>query len=229
MTANLKRLLRPYVLIGRRIRRERLTVNKAAWAQPLSFSQFGEDRFLARFFQNQSNGFYVDVGAYHPFNASNTFLLYDRGWSGINLEPAPDGLAELRRHRPRDINLPIAVAPEAGRVTYSMSGAFAGIVDEQRLWTDASGRTTVDAMPLSEILDKHLPSGQAIDLLDVDCEGHDVAVLRSNDWDRYRPTLVLAEAHRDEDISTLNHLMEEVGYRLRSQFDLTLIYEVTGR
>lgn len=226
MNARLKDALRPYALIARRVRRDRPTLNKLAWAQPPSFSQFGEDRFLTRYFEDRPLGFYVDVGAYHPFNASNTFLLYDRGWRGINLEPAPEGLAQLQRHRPRDINLPLAVASEAGQVAFSMSGAFGGIVDPRRPWgDDAEPSVLVDAKPLSQILDEHLPAGQTIDLLDVDCEGLDAAVLASNDWDRYRPDLVLAEAHDQSSTSELESLMTDVGYQFKTRFDLTLIFE----
>lgn len=225
----IKDALRPYVLIGRRVRRDRPTINKLAWAQPPSFSQFGEDQFLMRYFESQSDGFYVDVGAYHPFNGSNTFLLSDRGWRGLNLEPAPDGLAQLRRHRPRDINLPLAVASVEGEVQFSLAGAFAGIVSDERPWGDMTAATvTVKARPLAAILDDHLPTGQTIDLLDVDCEGLDLDVLRSNDWDRYRPRLVLAEALDDETRSEITAFLARVDYRLLTRLDLTLIFERTA-
>ena len=38
----------------------------------IHFAEFGEDIFVRRFFKKFENGFYVDVGAYHPFKESLT-------------------------------------------------------------------------------------------------------------------------------------------------------------
>ena len=57
------------------------------------------------------------------------FSLYKRGWHGLNLDPSPDGLAALMRYRPRDVNLPIAVASVEKEVGYNLAGSFAGIID----------------------------------------------------------------------------------------------------
>ena len=51
------------------------------------FSQFGEDRIINEIFNNNiKNGFYVDVGCYHPVKYSNTLRLHKKGWSGINVD-----------------------------------------------------------------------------------------------------------------------------------------------
>jgi hypothetical protein len=43
-----------------------------------SYSQEGEDLILRRIFEHKQKGFYVDVGAYHPFLFSNTYIFYER-------------------------------------------------------------------------------------------------------------------------------------------------------
>ena len=40
------------------------------------YSCFGEDLFVKDFFENDNEGYYVDVGSYHPFFWNNTYLLY---------------------------------------------------------------------------------------------------------------------------------------------------------
>jgi FkbM family methyltransferase len=224
---DLKNTLRPYVLAARRLRRHPPTITSLAWSSPVSYSQFGEDRFLLRHFGERRDGFYVDVGAYHPFDGSNTFLLYQQGWRGINLEPAPDGFEQLRRHRRRDINLPIAVSSQQGHASFVLSGSFAGIEDEHHLWPGMPGkRITVVTEPLSEVLDRELPKRTEIDLLDVDCEGRDLDVLRSNDWDRFRPALILAEAHTEPAGVEIIDFLASVGYRLNSRrLFITLVFE----
>ena len=51
-----------------------------------SQSIFGEDVFADKYFKKLNKGFYVDVGAYHPFFWSNTYLLFKRKWEGINID-----------------------------------------------------------------------------------------------------------------------------------------------
>src|SRR5581483_8094739 len=78
----------------------------------LVYSQEGEDLLLARLFDGQKKGFYVDVGAHHPFRFSNTYLLYLNGWRGINIDAMPGSMAAFRKLRPRDINIECMVSQD---------------------------------------------------------------------------------------------------------------------
>ena len=44
-----------------------------------SYSMFGEDIFIEKYFRNKKKGFYIDVGGYHPLQGNNTQLLYKKG------------------------------------------------------------------------------------------------------------------------------------------------------
>ena len=50
------------------------------------YSQFGEDQFIFEFFKDKKKGVYLDVGCFHPFYWSNTCLLHQKGWEGINID-----------------------------------------------------------------------------------------------------------------------------------------------
>jgi hypothetical protein len=80
----------------------------------VSYSQNAEDVRLWRVFHTIVDGFYVDVGAADPYVDSVTRMFYERGWSGINIEPNPcfESLAEART---RDVNLRVAVGESDGR------------------------------------------------------------------------------------------------------------------
>lgn len=54
-----------------------------------SYSQFYEDIFLWQLFQGKTTGTYVDIGANHPTELSNTKKFYDAGWRGVTVEPNP--------------------------------------------------------------------------------------------------------------------------------------------
>ena len=83
----------------------------------VSYAQNFEDVMLARCFP-EPRGFYVDVGANDPDIDNVTRVFYERGWSGINIEPLAENCARLRQRRPRDVNLEIAVGDHDGSITF---------------------------------------------------------------------------------------------------------------
>jgi FkbM family methyltransferase len=186
-----------------------------------SFSQYGEDRILEQLFLDETDGFYVDVGAFHPVMWSNTFLLYRRGWRGITVEPNPSGRIQLERRRPRDITLPYAISDEEGRVEFLIKGLFSGINDESYLWSKDGRPITVPTRTLASILSEYVPSGRTIDLLSIDCEGHDLKVLRSNDWERFRPRVVLVESIK---CSTVSDFMTDIDYSIHATVGGTKVF-----
>jgi len=166
-----------------------------------SYSQEGEDRVLMRYFGYRPTGFYVDVGAHHPFRFSNTQLFYEMGWRGINVDAMPGSMRPFRRSRPRDINLEVGVDEVAATARlFVFEEPALNTFDEAIAQSHdaASGPikkiVDVPVLPLRDILAAHLPPGQTVDFLSVDVEGRDLQVLRSNDWRQYRPKVVLAES-----------------------------------
>ncbi|MCE3046736.1 FkbM family methyltransferase [Helicobacter kayseriensis] len=167
-----------------------------------SYSQEGEDLLLRRIFEQQKDGFYVDIGAHHPFRFSNTFLFYKRGWKGINIDAMPNSMKLFKRFRPRDTNLEIPVGKSGETLEYfsfnepalnTFNPNIAAKVQKNphfKLLKTYSMQIT----SLAEILQQYLPQGQKIDFMSIDVEGLDLEVLQSNDWDTYRPKYLLVEA-----------------------------------
>lgn len=166
----------------------------------IGFSQEGEDGILSRLFEGTAAGFYVDVGAHHPRRFSNTALLYDKGWRGINIEPNPVMVDLLRKQRGRDVTVEAAVGEHDGELQYYEFNdpALNTLEPETAMKVERSGtyrllrQRSVVVSRLQKILDEHQVS--AIDLLNVDVEGRDLQVLKSLDWRINRPKVVLAES-----------------------------------
>src|SRR3954464_403823 len=78
--------------------------------QNISYAQNKEDVILQALLKGAKKGFYVDVGANHPVHESVTKLFYEKGWSGVNIEPANELHLLLSADRPRDINLKVGVS-----------------------------------------------------------------------------------------------------------------------
>ncbi len=167
-----------------------------------SFAQEGEDLILASFFEGRRDGFFVDVGAHHPRRFSNTYHFYlFRGWRGINIDATPGSMTAFRRARPQDINIEAAISDERHTLEFFVFNESALNTFDPALAAERDGfqsfaitrKVSINTAPLREILDQRLPTGTKIDFLSVDVEGLDLNVLRSNNWEKYRPTVVLAE------------------------------------
>src|SRR5712691_363304 len=125
---------------------------------------------------------------------------YVRGWSGVNIEPLSANSVELRRKRPRDINLEIAVGEEEGTITFYEIGKWHGysttdaaLAEQHRQDGLKVVEHKVPVRKLSTILDEHA-AGRAIDFLKIDVEGTELSVLRGADLRRHRPKIIVLES-----------------------------------
>lgn len=165
----------------------------------LYYSQEGEDMILNRIFQNKNSGFYVDIGAFDPKRFSNTYFFYKKGWKGINIEPAGESIQEFRRLRPRDLTLQVAVGNnEDERKFFQFDEPALNTFSENtaNLYVAAGYKITAIKLlkpkKLSDLLQIH-PSDHTIDFMSIDVEGFELEVLKSNDWFRFRPSVLLIE------------------------------------
>ncbi len=164
-----------------------------------SYGQYGEDALVFRALKPSRHGFYVDVGAYDPLEGSNTFKLYQHGWRGLTIEPNPKPVWKFRLLRGGDTHLTMGVAanPETLKY-YEFDIAMLNTMDGERAMAlAAEGHSIVRTRDipcerLDAILAQHAP-GKHIDLLNVDCEGADLAVLQTIDFVAHRPTVIVME------------------------------------
>ena len=70
---------------------------------------------------------------------------------------------------------------------------------------------------LEEILDTNLKSNDRLDFFDIDVEGFDLDVLKGNNWNKYRPKIVLVESHEsfiEDTTSQVKKFLQSVDYKL---------------
>jgi len=203
-----------------------------------SFAQEGEDIVLQRFVANISNGFYVDIGAHHPKRFSNTYLYYIKGWRGINVEPRPGSKKLFDKYRPGDINLELPVNSLEEELTYYMFNepALNGFSKEVSGYKDGLGEYKIineikmKTRTLKNILDEFLPSKQKINFMNVDVEGLDIKVLESNNWEKYKPDIILCEDNEfqvsNPKNSSIYVFLTGKGYKIVAKTFNTLIFKV---
>jgi FkbM family methyltransferase len=164
----------------------------------ISYGQNCEDVVLWRALRDVEKGFYVDVGAADPEEWSVTRAFYDRGWSGINIEPLDEYFDKLKEARPRDTNLKMAVGREAGlRTLYAIAGTGLSTFDpEIAARYQAAGWQTqeivVPVLELTKVLEGR--AAPAIHFLKIEVEGAEVEGLEGLDLERIRPWIIVTEA-----------------------------------
>lgn len=202
----------------------------------MTYSQFGEDLVLDEIFSGKSQGYYVDIGCYHPKQFSNTYKLFKRGWKGINIDANPYSIILFNRLRKRDTNLNLAIARDEKEIEYfswglnsenTISPAQAKGVekDKGKPWKVSRLKTKT----LKQVLDDNLPDNTNIDLLSIDVEGVDLEIIQSNDWQKYSPKVLLVESFlKDIDAvksSELYLYLTKQGYLLTHWLNPTMVFQ----
>ncbi len=193
----------------------------------ISYSRSGEDLLLDEILNYKMKGIYVDVGAYHPVQYSNTFKFYLRGWTGVNIDPNKEAIDLFNNVRPKDINLSLAISREAGTHTYYMHDADPTMNTISKDFSDeaiknfnikVSEKRQVIAKRLDQLLLEINIDITNIDLLNIDAEGHDLEVLMSNDWINIRPRIVVVEIN-----CSLEQIKENDIYKFLTNKNYTLL------
>jgi FkbM family methyltransferase len=194
------------------------------------YSQEGEDMVIRRLVGKKKEGFFVDVGAYHPIKLSNTYHFYRRGWRGINIDARPGSMQLFRKLRPEDTNIEVAIGNQEGTVNFYMyeESAFNTCKPPQ---TDGHVKVQeIPIRPLHAVLKEHVPRDQQIDFFSIDVEGLDLEVLKSNDWEAFSPNFILVESlatHSVEEAlrSELTYFLKEKNYLLVAKTKNTLCFQ----
>ncbi len=199
-----------------------------------SYSQNGEDMLL-KAIMSQSlpkdfRGFYVDIGAHHPFRFSNTAYFYEQGWQGINIEPTPEAINLFAEHRKMDINLNIGIgAQQETRTLYQFSDSSLNSFDKNSHENNkVVGTVEVQILPLVKVLDEYLPVGTTINFMSIDIAGLSTGLLESNDWDKHKPQFLLIEdvdSSGSVDASEVYSFLRSKGYEQTYKTPRTLIFQ----
>lgn len=166
----------------------------------ISYAQNFEDVMLWRALKNVGSGFYIDVGANDPSIDSVTKAFYERGWHGINVEPLSSHYYDLKRERPRDINLNCAVGSSNGEIDLWECDVRGWATADKTVAMQhlAEGHELIQhKVPLVRLSDicKSNVNGQ-IHFLKIDVEGFESSVLDGMDFKQFRPWVVVVEATR---------------------------------
>jgi FkbM family methyltransferase len=193
-----------------------------------SYSEQGEDIVLfhaARDILKVTHPTYVDVGAAEPIRGSNTYLLYWTGARGVLVEPNPTLVEKLKKYRPGDTVVAAGIGvDETTEADYyvirgnAMLNTFSKdqVGDLEKAGNAVDRVVKMPLITLNRVIEEHL--GKAPDILSTDIEGWDLPILRTLDFDRFRPGAICSETASmtpQGESSEITKLLVSKGYIVR--------------
>lgn len=183
---------------------------------------------------------YLDIGAAHPIQHSNTYYFYKRGWTGVCVEPNPEFYALYATHRPRDKVFNVGISPDqSGTLRYHRfkSQLINGFYGQEMIdrhvarGEDYLGHSDVQCLNIGDFLREQI--NQPIDVLNIDVETLDARILGAWDWGACRPVIICAEIHTSDiktmlasDVATV---LANAGYSAMSRGWLSTIFVANER
>ena len=158
----------------------------------------GEDLAIKDYTKNIKDGFYVDLGCYHPLHLNNTYLLHKNNWNGINVDISEFSIDLFNFLRPNDININSAISNLDSEITFyyqkklSQLSTIKKDVSKIRFQGPIKEKQ-IKSFKLNTILDNSFYKNRRIDFLNIDLEGADLDALKSLNFEIYRPKIICVE------------------------------------
>tara|TARA_B100000780_G_scaffold225213_1_gene164303 strand:+ start:209 stop:883 length:675 start_codon:yes stop_codon:yes gene_type:complete len=193
----LKKIIRKLHIIHSIYIKHRVFIKKKSYAMD------NEDTVVLDYFKDKKNGFYVDVGCYHPIHRNNTYLLHKKDWNGINIDTSQFSIDLFDYMRPNDSNYNCAISNknEIIKLFYQKELSQLSTIESaqaEKVFQGNIKEKEMQAFTLNEILNKSKFRDSKIDFLDIDVEGADLKVLEGLSFDKFKPKLICVEIHEKE-------------------------------
>ena len=204
-------------------------------------SQFGEDKFILDLFDKDYRGKYLDLGCYHPTRHSNTNILYQNGWTGINIDLNPLTIELFNFMRPKDFNYNVGISNSEGEKELYFINEFntQNTLDKNQL-NFLKNHHNVKDREISKIklktkkletilLDSNFYN---IDFFNIDIEGHELEVIESIDFDKFKFKYICIEMIQHNEISVnrskkIKDILNNNGFIIVKKFEFNYIYRNT--
>lgn len=199
-----------------------------------SYSQTGEDIVISRELASVRGGRFLDIGAFHPFQFSNTRRLYEMGFKGVFVEPSPSLRGAFDREYGWDagiVLMPVCVGARTGTATLWDSGgdAISSLIREETTkWTESFGTkftpVEVEIITVPELL-RRSPY-KKFDFVNIDTEGTVWEIVQQIDFRALGCKVVCLEWNAREEGLFVEHLRAQ-GYGEIHRTAENLIFKAT--
>ena len=163
----------------------------------ISYSLNAVDLIIDYIFKNKNNGFYLDVGSQHPISNNNTYLLFKRGWSGINIDLDKKNIDLFNTARPNDINLNLAISSDVAEKKLYFYHDKSPINTLNKVVSDFQTAIVKEIKTIKtttlDITLQSLKLNNKIDYMNLDIEGHEMEIFKAFDLSLYKPSVISVE------------------------------------
>ena len=225
-----------------------LYIRHKAYLKKTRYSQWGEDQYIFDFFKDKKNGVYFDVGCFHPFMYSNTCLLHNKGWQGINIDINPTSIDLFNIARPRDINLCTTIDENKSEFKYYFDHPFSPVNTlDKEFYKDFKDSyikkfkkdvfvgdvvKTVKSKTIDEIL-KISERYKKIDFLNIDIEGMDLKIIKQILPYKFKPKLISIETHNPDNVKSrdcdqINNFLINNNYKVFKRVGPTTLFNINS-
>ena len=198
-----------------------------------SYSQDYEDLFLKNYFNTRGKGFYIDLGSHHPKRFSNTYLLYKKGWNGINIDASKLSITLFNFLRPRDKNFCAVIYTSNDPVIFYEfnESALNGILSFQRvsklvdIGFEVKRQKVIKPVTIQNIIEKFNLFEKQIDLLKIDLEGLDFEILKNLTLSKLDIELLMIEKSSKEENIEILKFLELNSYKIIHESNRNFIFK----
>ena len=163
----------------------------------ISYSLNAVDLIVDYIFKNKNNGFYLDVGSQHPISNNNTYLLFKRGWSGINIDLDKKNIDLFNTARPNDINLNSAISSDVAEKKLYFYHDKSPINTLNKVVSDFQTASVKEIKRIKtttlDIALQNLKFNNKIDYMNLDVEGHKMDIFKAFNLSLYKPSVISVE------------------------------------
>jgi FkbM family methyltransferase len=200
----------------------------------MSYSQFGQEVEVIKFYKNKPFGFFVEIGAHNGKKLSNTYMLESQfKWKGICVEPNPQKYELLCKNRRRSFCCDRAVYSESNKELIfdianndDLLSGISETIDFHKNFVDTNkSQILVNTISFFDLLEKYnAPS--FIEYLSLDTEGSEYEILKSLDFQKYIFGLIHVEHNFVEPKrSQINELLTSNGYEFIKENHIDDVYK----
>ena len=158
------------------------------------YSNWGLDILADHFFQKKKFGVYIDIGCHHPFSNNNTYRLYKRGWTGINIDLDFNSIDLFNFFRKKDFNINTAISSKNEETDlYFFHNRSAVNTLSKDSGVKAKKIKKIKTQTLNDIIENSPFKDTQINYVSIDVEGHELNVLNGFDINKYKPELIIIE------------------------------------
>ena len=164
-----------------------------------SYSLSNVDLIIDYLYKNINKGVYIDLGCNHPIKFNNTYLLYKRGWSGINIDSDHDSIKLFNKFRSNDFNVRNIVSDDESvkKLYYYHKRSALNTLSKDLVDSRTSKPSKIieeKSVTLNKIIEDSPYRNSKINLLSVDIENHEFEALKNFNFLKYKVDVLVVES-----------------------------------